>query len=305
MKRDIILPPTLTAGDSIAVVSPASVIDPALVERASATLRQMGYIPVVMPHALGAHGSFSASATDRLNDLTEALRDPAVKAVLCSRGGYGAVHLLDGLDTFLATDSAIPKWLIGFSDISALHALWHKHSIASIHGSMARQLAAGIDTEYAIRLEQILTTAQMPAIEWTNDTNVANRDGIVSAPVVGGNLAVLDALIGTPYNMLEPGNILFIEDIAEPIYKIERMLYHLELAGILPRLAGLIVGRFTEYNPDKNYSSMEQMIERMVSRFSFPVAFGSPIGHIGDSNMPVINGLTMTLTVRGDCCALR
>lgn len=300
---EIIIPQTLKRGDSIAVVSPASAIDPALVNGAVSTLQSWGFIPLVAPHALGSHGSFSATARERLDDLSAVVTDPTVRAILCSRGGYGAVHLLEDLDKIIGP--ADPKWLIGFSDISALHALWYRHHTASIHGSMARQLAYGPDSDYTRRLFSILTTGHMPPLEWENPTGIPCRDATVTATVSGGNLAVLDALIGTPFNMLEPGNILFIEDIAEPIYKIERMLYHMKLAGILPRLAALVVGRFTEYKPDKNHSSMEQMIAGMVSQYGYPVVFDAPIGHIGAGNMPVLNGSMVTLTVRDNHCVLQ
>lgn len=298
------IPSPLCPGDRVAVVSPASVIDPVLVDGAVRTLRDLGYEPVVMPHALGRCGTFSGTVGERFSDMADALTDRSVRAVLCSRGGYGAVHLLDRLDPIVAGTVGDPKWLIGFSDISALHALWYRHGILSLHASMARQLAAGPDTEPTRRLFALMQGAGF-RLEWDNGTPVSNRPGTVTAPVTGGNLAVLDALVSTPYDTLRPGNILFIEDIAEPVYKIERMLYRLSLSGVLERIAGLVVGRFTEYRPDVNHSSMEAMISRVVGRYSFPVAYDAPIGHIGPDNMPVMHGAEVTMTVTATHCVLQ
>jgi len=297
-------PRFLRDGDKVAILSPASVIDPMLVAGAADTLMQLGYEPVVMPHALGTHGSYSGTKAERLSDLTAALTDTSVRAILCSRGGYGSVHLIEDLVPVLHSTIHDPKWLIGFSDISALHALWNANGIESIHGSMARQLALGPDTEATCRLIAMLTGQSRP-LEWENKSSVSNRQGIVTARLTGGNLAVLDSLIGTPYNALKPGNILFIEDIAEPIYKIERMLYHMKLSGILEGIAGLIVGRFTEYSPDRNHSDMESMIARLVEGYGFPVAFDAPVGHIGGDNMPLPHGSTVTLEVTANHCVLQ
>ncbi len=296
-----IVPRPLRQGDRVAIVSPASIIDPELVAGAVDTLRELGYEPVVMPHALGRNGSYSGTQQERLDDMKAALEDPTVAAILCSRGGYGAVHLLEQLGPVVARNA---KWLIGFSDISALHALWYAHGMTSVHGSMAKQLALGTDTAATKRLLEILDGGR-PELSWGATPLAANRPGRVTAPLTGGNLAVLDALVGTPYNSLRPGNILFIEDVAEPIYKIERMLYHLKLAGILPALAGLVVGRFTEYRPDRNYESMEAMIADMVAEYDYPVAFNAPVGHIGEANMPLLHGATSTLIVTDDYCVLK
>lgn len=298
------IPAPIRQGDRIAIVSPASVIEPQLVEGAASTLRALGYEPLVMPHALGRSGTYSGTPDERFADIAAALADHSVRAILCSRGGYGAVHLLDRLDPVVAGTVGNPKWLIGFSDISALHALWYRHGIPSLHASMARQLSLGTDTVATERLLSLLAGNPF-SLEWFNHTGVPNRPGSVTATVTGGNLAVLDALVSTPYDTLRPGNILFIEDIAEPVYKIERMLYRLALSGVLARIAGLVVGRFTEYRPDLNHTSMEAMISEMVDRYSFPVAFGAPIGHIGSDNMPVLHGATVTMTVRANHCVLQ
>lgn len=246
----------------------------------------------VMPHAKGEYGNYSGTAAERLDDLATALTDPQVRAVLCSRGGYGVVHILEQLDTVdLRRD---PKWIIGFSDISALHAWATKQKVASIHSSMAGHIMLGSDDPDNAALFDILR-GEKPTFIFDSCPRY-DRPGVATGRIVGGNLAVLAHLIGTPYNVFEPGTILFIEDVAEPIYKVERMLYQLDLAGILPRLGGLIVGQFTEYTPDKSYGSMYDMIYDRVSQYGYPVAFNVPIGHV-DHNIPVIENATVTLKV--------
>ena len=275
----------------MAIASPASAVDPALVEGAKAALEAEGFRVRVMPHACGRVGTYSALAEERLADLQGALDDPEVRAVLCARGGYGAVQLLDRLRL-----SEEPKWIIGFSDISALHGFWLANGVHSIHGSMAKELTLRRcpGDEANKRLLQILRTGDMPAICW--DANALNHPGEATGQLMGGNLAVLDGLCGTPYDLLRPDVILVIEDIAEPIYKVERILWRLRLSGVLPRLKGLIVGQFTEYRPDANYETMERMIADMVAPYDYPVAFNAPIGHV-DANLPWVEGVEVRLRV--------
>ncbi len=288
MNHPPVVPASLRPGDTVAILSPASAVDPLLIEGAANALARLGYRPRIMPHAAGRLGSYSATEADRLADLRAALDDPSVKAILCSRGGYGAVHLLGQI-------TPRPVWLIGFSDISALHSLWHSNGIASVHGSMARHLALFPPDDSANRaLAEILATGRQPAYEFA--PHPLNRPGTVTGTLLGGNLAVLGGLIGTPLSLLKPDTIMIIEDIAEPIYKVERILHQLRLAGILPNLRGLIVGQFTEWKPDRNYSDMNAMIADMTAPYSYPVAFNAPFGHV-DTNLPFIESTTVTLSV--------
>lgn len=286
---DVIFPAPLVPGDRIVILSPAGIIQPRLVEGAVRALENQGYYVEVSDHALGKSGTYSGTAQERLNDLEKALLDPRVKAILCSRGGYGAVHLLQALDHLPLRDH--PKWIIGFSDISALHALMTRHGIASIHGNMAKALAEGNPDNpllYSI-LRGERPVYQFEPSEW-------DRPGVASGKLVGGNLAVIAELIGTPFDVIQPGTILFIEDLEEPIYKIERIMYQLRLSGVMEKLGGLIVGQFTEYKPNANYSTVEDMIYDMTAGYDFPIAMNVPIGHV-DHNIPVINSAKVTLKV--------
>ena len=304
------LPPFLQPGDRIAILSPASAIAHERIDGAAATLRRLGYEPVVMPHAKGVHGSFSGTLEERLSDLTSALTDPSVKAILCSRGGYGSVHLLQELDKIPA--GHFNKWLIGFSDITALHALWARKGYASLHASMAKAFAAygtpeaiaGLDEEITILQGGNVMIKALPA----SAQQCADHPGKAHAPVLGGNLAVLGGLIGTPFDPLAAAArrgedfILLIEDIAEPIYKVERILYQLLLTGSLEHMKGLIAGDFTEYRPSRDHAGMQQMIEAFIARnlgdkTDISVTYSISIGHRDEANYPVILNYPATLEV--------
>ena len=293
----MIRPRPLKKGDRIALLSPASIINPDYVDGAARTIATLGYEPVVMPHTLGRHGSYSGTTAERLADLTAALTDPTIRAIICSRGGYGAVHLLDALSKLPLT--ADPKWLVGFSDISALHALMASQRIMSVHASMAKQLAEGPDTRPTRLLLDILGGNGV-TLEWSATPEAPNRPGEATGTLRGGNMAVLEGLAGTLFDNYPPDSILFIEDIGEPIYKIERMLYRLRLSGILRQLKGLVVGRFTEYTTDPNDATMERMIADMTAATSYPIAFGAPVGHIGSDNLPLLHGAEATLSVTAE-----
>lgn len=289
--RAHIYPDPLMKGDKIAIVSPAGPIDSQHVHNAAEVLRNHGWVVEIYPHALGRQGIYSGTDNQRFNDLEKALLDPEVKAIICSRGGYGAVHLLERLDTLPLIEN--PKWLVGFSDISALHALMAKHGVVSVHAPMTKDIAKGSEDPDNATLFKILE-GELP--EATFPSSVFDRPGIVTAKLLGGNLAVIAELIGTPFNVIEPGTILFIEDLEEPIYKVERIFYQLKLAGILGRLKGLIVGQFTGYKPNATYNRMEEMIAEMVAPYTYPVAMDVPFGHV-DHNIPMISGAFVTLRV--------
>ena len=291
--EQIIFPSPLTKGDKIAIISPASHILPDYVDGACNAIAQMGFQPVVSTHCKGQCGGYSGTIEQRLADFLEALHNPEVKAILCSRGGYGVVHLLEYLSADDIAENA--KWLIGFSDISALHAAMVASGVASIHASMAKHLTqfGGVD-EATVALFNILQ-GKLPTYQTPSHT--FNKPGTATGTLTGGNMAVLCGLLDTDFDLLSRGDILFIEDVGEEVYKIERMLYNLRLSGVLPMIKGLIMGRFTDYrNPDGNGDSMEQMVKRMVEPYDIPVAFDFPVGHV-DENMPLIEGAQVTLTV--------
>ena len=288
----VLTPRPLRRGDRIAIVSPAGIIKPQLVYNCLPVLADRGWIPYVGENTFNRAGTYAGTDEERYEDLANAFLDPDTRAILCARGGYGCVHLLEQLDRLPLRDD--PKWVVGYSDISALHALMTSKGIKSIHAPMTKHIAqsAGLDDDSLLLFSEL--EGATPDLEVEGSS--FNRSGVAEGLLVGGNLAVVAGLVSTPFDVIKPGRILFIEDIAEPIYKVERILYTLRLSGALGSLAGLIVGQFTDYAPDRNSQSMEEMISRMVAPFDFPVAYNFPIGHV-DHNIPMICSSTVRLEV--------
>lgn len=303
----------------MALIGPATRIKPELVE---AFIRlyedhpeQMpGSELIVYPSALdeNACGSYAASLTQRVTDFKDAWGRGDIDLVLCARGGYGCVHLLD----YLPVDfiKAHPKWLVGFSDVSALHALLHKCGIASIHGGMAKQLVEDTDSGYDCYRKAFkgLAEGMWPALAYRIGPHPYNIAGEGRGVLLGGNLAVLNGLAGTPFDImaaaLTEDVILFIEDVSEPIYAVERMLYRLHLQGVLQKVKGILVGQFTDWKSDSNHESMYAMMHERFEEWGIecPVAFDFPVGH-NDRNVPLIEGVEATLQVDGNgaCLAMR
>lgn len=311
-----------------AIISPATEIMPEYLDGVALELCRRGHEVIEMPHARGPlSGTFASSDDARRNDLISALKDPNVDVILCGRGGYGCIHLLSEQLQQLVSDN--PKWLIGFSDVSALHALWLKGGAPSIHASMAKQWSLvnpdflansshprkirdeikGLTEKDKDILEMCcrMTTMIIEADKGTEITYNLGEDernipGIASAEIVGGNLAVLNGLAATPWDIFDAdylkGKILFLEDVGEKIYQVERMLKRLQLSGALKNVAALIFGQFTDYNPDRNFNSMEAMISTRLKewRIEVPTVFNAPIGHI-HNNIPIREGGKATLTI--------
>lgn len=295
----VLTPQPLRRGDRIAIVSPAGIIKPQLVYNCLPVLADRGWVPYVGENTFNREGTYAGSDEERYEDLANAFLDPDTRAIICARGGYGCVHLLEQLDRLPLRDD--PKWVVGYSDISALHALMTRKGIKSIHAPMTKHIAqfSGQDGDSLMLFSELEGATPDLEVEGSQ----FNRPGRAEGLLVGGNLAVVAGLVSTPFDVIRPGRILFIEDIAEPIYKIERILYTLRLSGVLGSLAGLIVGQFTDYAPDRNSQSMEEMISRMVAPFDFPVAYNFPIGHV-DHNVPMICSSTVRLEVTADSSTL-
>lgn len=287
-----IYPPSLKPGDKIAILAPAGHVKRERVDGAAETLRSLGYEPVIYPSVDKKNGQFSGTPRERFADLKEAFLDPEIRAILCARGGFGMVHNLDSLAE-LPIESD-PKWVIGFSDISALHALMASKNIASIHSSMAEHIARGMDEEENVTLFNIL---RGDTLTYEFESDPRNHPGQATGRLLGGNLSVIQALIGTPFNVIKPGTILFIEDVGEEIYKIERIMYQLRHMGVLDNLQGLILGQFTNCPPGENYPNVEAMMEAFLEDYpDLPVMFNAPIGHVRH-NVPVIESAEVALDI--------
>ena len=295
----MIIPRSLGPGAKIAIVSPSSIIKPQNVYNALPVLRDRGWEPVVSPHAFDRHGSFAGTADNRYSDLAEALTDPEVDAILCSRGGYGAVHLLERLARLPLEDT--PKWLIGFSDITALHNVFQHNGFASLHAPMARHLTVEPEDDFCtLALKDILFGNKLQeetAFGYTCPAHKLNHKGEGTGILRGGNISVFYGLRGTPYDIPAEGTILFIEDIGERPHAVERMMYNLKLGGILEKLSGLIIGQFTEYEENMSLGKdLYGALADLVKEYDYPICFGFPVGHV-TMNVPMINGAQVTLEV--------
>lgn len=290
---DIQFPPFLEKGDKVVIVSPSGKIDNQFLKGARKRMESWGLKVVVGKHADGSCGKYAGTIRQRLKDLQDAMDDPNVKAILCSRGGYGAVHLIDKLDFTAFCEH--PKWLLGFSDITALHNLVQKNGYASLHSLMARHLTVEPeDDPCSLYLKDILS-GNLPS--YTCEKHKLNKLGSAQGILRGGNMAVAYGLRGTPYDIPAEGTVLFIEDVSERPHAIERMMYNLKLGGVLEKLSGLIVGQFTEYEEDCSLGKeVYAALADLVKEYDYPVCFNFPVGHV-THNLPLINGATVELTV--------
>lgn len=299
-KKKIIYPEALEKGDKIAIVSPASSVKEEYVYGAMQKIRDRGYEPVLMPHAIGhEYGSYAAPERERVNDIIMALEDREIKAILCSRGGYGCCQLLRDIPLHLIKEN--PKWIIGFSDVTALHALWLKAGVASIHGPMAKHISTSEEDDYwTVALFNVLENGGR--MNFVYECDIYDIPGAATGRLRGGNMAVMNDLAGSPYDMFNispeenpEGVILFLEDIGEPIYKVNRMLWRLLLSGVFDKIKGLIFGNFTNYQADKNYKAMEEMISdfclRYLKHLDIPIAIKFPTGHVPWNNSLVEGAL--------------
>lgn len=312
------VPKCLKKGDRVAIVSPATIVNPDYIDGAARMLASEGFEPMVAPHAKGpCSGSYAAEDAGRIADLVDAWRDPSIRAILCARGGYGCNHLIGNLPIDLVRSD--PKWLIGFSDVSALHALSLRAGVVSLHAPMAKHLSLLPADHYCTRALLRILSEGLP-VKYFAPPHELNTTGEAEGILVGGNLAVINGLAATPFDPLLPPDgkvaplkqdaalesvslrnsprILFIEDVSEAIYAVERMLIRLSLAGTLDSLAGIVVGHFTEYRPDRNHPDMETMIARLVGG-RCPTAFGFPAGHT-DDNLPLPLGGRARLSVTAE-----
>lgn len=296
----LIIPPYLHEGDKVVILSPSSKIDKAFLKGAVKRLTSWGLRPVLARHAGSSHGTYAGTVGQRLEDLQAAMDDPDTRAILCSRGGYGAVHLVGKLDFSRFRES--PKWLIGFSDITALHNLWQREGFASLHAPMARHLTVEPEDDFcALALRDILTGAAVTPegcyFGYTCEPHKLNRRGTAEGTLRGGNFAVFNGLRGTPYDIPADGTVLFIEDVGERPHAIERMMYNLKLGGVLERLSGLIIGQFTEYEEKKQLGKeLYGALAELVKEYDYPVCFNFPVGHV-PMNLPLINGAPVRLDV--------
>ncbi len=288
----MIQPPFLKPSDTVYITAPAKAIEESSVLAAKKTLEAWGLKVRIAPHCLGRHHYFSGSDEERLADFQDGLDDPSIKAILCARGGYGCVRMVESLnwDAF----ERHPKWIIGFSDVTVFHQKIHQLGIQSIHAIMPLGFVEGSDAAKE-SLKKILfgepVMLEAPYL-------TVNITGKATGKLVGGNMAIVSSLLGTPLSYSFKDNILILEDIGEHVYKIDRMLYSLKLAGAFSQIKGLVLGGFTDMeDTDVPFGkTIKELILEQVRHLEIPVAFDLPIGHITD-NQAFVLGRTASLQV--------
>jgi len=285
--RNLIKPPKLAPGATIAVIAPSGPVHRNLIQSGSTALQSLGYKVVLGKYVYNNTGYLAGKDSERLKDLNQAIEDPAVGAIFCARGGYGAMRLLSGLN--YGSFSSNPKPFVGFSDTTALvHALYFNSRVITFHGPMVEKFRHPDDPNLQ-GLIALLSGESQWAINL--DGSRVLRPGRAEGVILGGNLSMIAALVGTPYMPDLEGSILFLEDIGEPVYRIDRMLMSLKLRGSLARLKAIVAG---EFHSCGNSDEVDMLLMEITRDLDIPVISGAPFGH-GRTNLPFPIGIQAVL----------
>jgi muramoyltetrapeptide carboxypeptidase len=272
-------PPYLKKGDTIGITCPAGYMAKEKAQTCIETLQKWGF-DVMVGKTLGSNSTnyFSGTDEERLNEMQAMLDDESINAILCGRGGYGVGRIIDQLD--FTRFKKKPKWIIGFSDITVLHAhIFSKYKIATLHAPMAAAFNdEGFKNEYITSLRKAITGKKA---NYKCAAHPFNKQGTAIGELIGGNLSLLVHLIGTASDIKTYDKILFIEDVGEYIYGTDRMLYQLKRSGKLDNLAGLIIGGFTDVkDTDRPFGkSIGEVIHEIVQEYKYPICFNFPVSH--------------------------
>lgn len=296
-----IIPPYLKHGDTIGITSPAGYISLEAIQPAKLLMEQWGF-KVLVGSTIGKRDfTFGGTDEERRADLQSMLDDPSIDAIMCARGGYGMVRIIDNLN--LAKLRKRPKWIIGFSDVTVIHShLNRKLNMASIHSKMCNSFpdvweqAEQIQIETVVSIKEALMGSQM---NYRANYQKYNRMGTAGGQLVGGNLSILETLSGTSSALHTAGKILFLEDTGEYLYRIDRMLWNLKRSGMLGGLAGLIIGNIKTKadDPEEIFGrTVYDIVLEKVKGYSFPVCFDFPVGH-QRSNFALKCGIVHELSV--------
>lgn len=285
-------PDFLTEGDTIGIVAPSRKISLQELQPAIDFLIREGFKVKLGERIFAESHQFAGTDTERADDFNDMLHDDSVKAILAARGGYGAVRIVEQLD--FDYFSQHPKWLCGYSDFTVFHSQSNRYKVSTIHGTMPVSFA---DTEAAqANAKSLIDALTGKALSYSPQPHPLNRGGNVRAEVVGGNLSILYSLTGTPSAVDTRGKILFIEDLDEYLYHIDRMMWNLKRAGMLENLAGLIVGGLSDMhdNTIPFGQTAEEIVASCCSEYDYPVCFNFPAGH-GALNRSIRLGTPMDI----------
>lgn len=296
--KKMIQPSYLKEGDKVALVSPAYWVPQEALQQAADTIRSWGLQPIIGPHTNNLNvNAYAGTADERAADLIWALEDDTMKAVVCSRGGYGSIHLLNRIPAEKFQQH--PKWIIGHGDIAILLYAIAGANVMSIHGPMAFQIASS--QEPATSITRNILFGTLP--QYRIPANPYNRIGHAEGIFIGGNLSSISAIAGSRFHLLSKQNvILFIEEVEESLHSIDRLFYSLSLKLNFENVKGIIFGTFNSVRYDLQYGSVEQMLIAHLHNYEIPVCCGFPVG--SNSCFPLIEGALCSLDVRGDSATL-
>lgn len=295
------IPAYLTEGDTIGITCPAGYITAEEIAASVIQMKSWGF-NVVVGKTVGARDfTFGGTDQERLQDFQQMLDDPNIKAIMCARGGYGAVRIVDQLD--FSGFRSLPKWIIGFSDITILHChINSNYRIASIHSKMCNSFPSDWSIAEPIQIDTINSIQQVlkgEKMKYQAAYNASNRLGIAKGELVGGNLRCIENLAGSKSEIQTAGKILFLEDTGEALYSIDRMFYNLKRSGKLNKLNGLIIGGF-KLKPDNDVDgfgkTLIDIVIEKVAEYNYPVCFDFPVGH-QKANFALKCGVKHTLDV--------
>lgn len=289
--KKIVQPSYLKEGDKVALVSPAYWVPQEALQQAAETIKSWGLQPVIGPHTNNLNvNAYAGTADERASDLLWALEDDTVKAVVCSRGGYGSNHLLNRIPQEYYQQH--PKWIVGHGDITVLLYAVAGSGVMCIHGPMAFQIASNQEPASSITRNILFGTVPQYRIP----SNPYNRVGHAEGILIGGNLSSYSAIAGTKYQLsLKQDIILFIEEVEESLHGIDRLFYMLTLQENFERVKGIIFGTFNSIKYDLQYGSVEQMLTAHLREYEIPICCGFPVG--SNSCIPLIEGAPCSLDV--------
>lgn len=269
-------PDPLKSKDKVAIVATARKVDRKDLTKAVEILESWGLKVVLGNNLFAEHHQFAGDDDLRLIDFQQMINDPEIKAIICARGGYGTTRIVDAIDFSPLLRS--PKWIVGFSDITVLLFQLFKLNVESVHGIMA-----GLFHKKGVgdSIESLRRILFGDPVDFSVSPHAFNKTGMGEGELIGGNLSIVNNIIGTDSDINMDGKILFLEDLDEYLYHVDRMMVHLKRAGKIQRLAGLIVGDMSDMNdnPVSFGSTAYEIIRDHIAEFSYPVAFGFPIGH--------------------------
>lgn len=283
--------PFLIPGSKIVILAPAKAIEERFVRSSLAYFSDLGYRVEVSKNCLGKHFYFSGTVAERLSDLQTALDDASVSAIVCARGGYGSVALLEHLDW--SGFAQAPKWIVGFSDITVLHQALQRRGFPSIHAWMP----LNIDTVKVEARDTLACLISGNKYNYDLAPSKENRLGRASGRILGGNLSIVYSMLGTDDQPDYAGSLLYVEDLCEQLYHVDRMFFALAKSGVLQQISGLIVGGMSDMKDVADGFGMDlnALILQHVKR-DIPVVFNFPAGHI-DDNRSLLLGASYTLDV--------